>query len=314
MRKKEAHVDFTVTVSDVSKSFESVQAVRHLSLQIQPGEIYGLIGPNGAGKTTTIRMLLGILMPDSGRIELLGKSSAREIPDQVGFLPEERGLFKRMVVIDILTFFAELKGMSYSAALPLANHWLERLELAEWRNKKIEELSKGMQQKVQFITTVLHQPRLLFLDEPFSGLDPVNTALIKDVMLELVKNGSSIVLSTHMMEHAEKLCDALCLIHHGQSVLQGRLAEVKARFGKNRCRMSYDGEPHFLQDDSLVSRFDDYSQYVEILPADNVNPQAILSRAVQEVTVRSFDITEPSLHEIFINVVKGSTTSGDENE
>ncbi len=305
---------FAVTVSDVCKSFESVQAVRHLSLQIQPGEIYGLIGPNGAGKTTTIRMLLGILYPDSGQIDLLGKSSAREIPDQVGFLPEERGLFKRMLVIDILTFFAELKGMSHQKALPLADHWLERLELTEWRNKKIEELSKGMQQKVQFITTILHQPRLLFLDEPFSGLDPVNTALIKDVMLELVKNGSAIVLSTHMMEQAEKLCDALCLIHHGESVLQGQLAEVKARFGKNRCRLSYDGEAHFLQEQSLVSRFDDYGQYVEIQPAEQVKPQAILARAIAEVTVRSFDITEPSLHEIFINVVKGSAVAGGQNE
>jgi len=303
-----------VAISGICKSFDAVHAVENLSLQIHKGEIFGLLGPNGAGKTTTIRMLLGILMPDSGSIEILGRANAREIPNQVGFLPEERGLFKRMTVLDILTFFAELKGLSHKAALPLADQWLERLELKEWRDKKIEELSKGMQQKVQFITTILHRPQLVFLDEPFSGLDPVNTNLIKDVMLELVKEGSTIVLSTHMMEQAEKLCDALCLINRGQSVLQGPLAEVKSRFGKNRCRLSYDGEARFLQDPKLVSRCDDYGQYVEIQPADEIRPQAILARALNEVTVRSFDITEPSLNEIFITVVKGSGTTGGDHE
>jgi ABC-2 type transport system ATP-binding protein len=299
-----------VTIENVSKSFEDVHAVRDLSLQIQQGEIFGLIGPNGAGKTTTIRMLLGILMPDAGRIELLGKASAREITDQVGFLPEERGLFKRMVVLDIIKFFAELKGIHPKKAISLADEWLERLELKEWRTKKIEELSKGMQQKIQFITTILHRPRLVFLDEPFSGLDPVNTIMVKDVMLELVKNGSTIILSTHMMEQAEKLCDGLCLIDRGQSVLQGRLTDVKASFGRNRCRLSYDGDARFLQDTGLVTRYDDYGQYVEVQPANGVTPQAILAQALNQVTVRSFDITEPSLNEIFITVVKGRDEEG----
>ncbi len=279
-------------------------------MQIQPGEIFGLIGPNGAGKTTTIRMLLGILLPDSGTIEILGRANNREITDQVGYLPEERGLFKRMVVIDIIKFFAEIKGVPAKTAASLADQWLERMELKEWRNKKIEELSKGMQQKVQFITTILHKPKLLILDEPFSGLDPVNTNLIKDIMLELVKSGSTIIFSTHLMEQAEKLCDAICLINRGQSVLQGKLAEIKSGFGKNRCRMSYDGDARFLQDTALVSKYDDYGQYVEIQPGSGVNPQTILAKAIGQVTVRSFDITEPSLNEIFITVVKGESNAG----
>ncbi|HOZ22057.1 MAG TPA: ATP-binding cassette domain-containing protein [bacterium] len=303
-----------VTLTRVCKSFDTVRAVEELSLQIPQGEIFGLLGPNGAGKTTTIRMLLGILMPDSGTIEILGKSSCREIADQVGFLPEERGLFKRMVIIDIIKFFAELKGIPPRRAVPLADMWLERFELKGWRDKKVEELSKGMQQKVQFITTILHEPKLVFLDEPFSGLDPVNTNLIKDVMLELVKNGTTIVFSTHMMEQAEKLCDALCLMNNGRNVLQGSLAEVKGRFGRNRCRISYEGDARFLKDSALVSRYDDYGQYVEIQPADGVTAQALLAQAISQVTVRSFDITEPSLNEIFINVVTGGAGTGGNHE
>jgi len=311
---QEATVRSAVTLNKVIKSFDTVRAVDNLSLEIPQGEIFGLIGPNGAGKTTTIRMLLGILMPDSGTIEILGKSSCREVANQVGFLPEERGLFKRMVIIDIIRFFAELKGIPPRKATPLEEIWLERFELKPWRDKKVEELSKGMQQKVQFITTILHEPRLIFLDEPFSGLDPVNTNLIKDVMLDLVKNGTTIIFSTHLMEQAEKLCDALCLIDKGRSVLQGRLAEVKGRFGRNRCRLSYDGEARFLKDTALVSRYDDYGQYVEIQPAEGVQPQAILAQAVSQVTVRSFNITEPSLNEIFITVVKGGANAGGDHE
>jgi ABC-2 type transport system ATP-binding protein len=279
--------------------------VQDLSLNIQEGEIFGLIGPNGAGKTTTIRMMLRILMPDSGSIELLGKPSSRELVDQIGYLPEERGLFKKMLVIDTVKFFAELKGISPKAATPMADQWLQRVELHEWRNKKVEELSKGMQQKIQFISTILHQPKLVVLDEPFSGLDPVNTNLIKDIMLDLVKSGTTIIFSTHLMDQAEKLCDSLCLINRGQSVLQGSLADIKAGFGKNRCRVRYDGQAHFLQDQALVAKYDDYGQYVEIQPQNGVSPQMILSKAIDQVTVRSFDITEPSLNEIFINVVKG---------
>ena len=303
-----------VTLNKVIKSFDTVRAVDNLSLEIPQGEIFGLIGPNGAGKTTTIRMLLGILMPDSGTIETLGKANCREVADQVGFLPEERGLFKRMVAIDIIRFFAELKGISPHQATTQADKWLERFELTAWRDKKVEELSKGMQQKVQFITTILHEPKLIFLDEPFSGLDPVNTNLIKDVMLELVNKGTTIIFSTHLMEQAEKLCDALCLMNKGRNVLQGRLAEVKGSFGRNRCRLSYDGDARFLGDTALVSRYDDYGQYVEIQPAKGVLPQAILAQAVSQVTVRSFDITEPSLNEIFIQVVKGGASTGGNHE
>lgn len=295
-----------VSLKNVQKSFDEVRAVQNLSMDVPVGEIFGLLGPNGAGKTTTIRMLLHILMPDSGVIEILGDSGSREITDQVGYLPEERGLFKRMRVIDTIKFFAELKGLSAKTAGPLAEKWLERVDLQEWRNRRVEELSKGMQQKVQFISTILHQPKLVILDEPFAGLDPVNTGLIKDIMLELVHNGSTIIFSTHLMDQAEKLCDSLCLIHRGQSMLQGKLTDIKARFGKNRCRLRYDGEARFLQDRSLVSRYDDYGQYVEIQPCDGVKPQALLAKAMEQVTVSGFDVTEPSLNEIFITVVKGS--------
>jgi ABC-2 type transport system ATP-binding protein len=311
---EEGSVANAVTIADVCKTFDDVRAVQNLSVQIQEGEIFGLIGPNGAGKTTTIRMLLGILMPDSGTIAIFGKSNSRDIANQVGYLPEERGLFKRMIVLDIIKFFAELKGVPPKNAATLADTWLERMELKEWRSKKIEELSKGMQQKVQFITTILHQPKLVILDEPFSGLDPVNTNLIKDIMLELVKSGSTIIFSTHLMEQAEKLCNSLCLINHGQSVLQGKLAEIKARFGKNRCRLSYEGEARFLKDPALVGKYDDYGQYVEIQPANGVNAQAILAQAIAQVTVRSFDITEPSLNEIFINMVTGDGKAGGDHE
>ena len=201
-----------VSFADVSKTFDEVHAVQKLSMQIQQGHVFGLLGPNGAGKTTTIRMLLHILMPDSGVIEILGAPVGRASVDKLGYLPEERGLFKKMKVIDTIKFFAELKGLSGKEATPLADQWLERVDLKEWRNKRVEELSKGMQQKIQFVSTILHRPQLVILDEPFAGLDPVNTNLIKDIMLELVQAGGTIIFSTHLMEQAEKLCDSLLML------------------------------------------------------------------------------------------------------
>ncbi len=291
-------------VDQVSKSFGEVQAVNQLSFAIGDGQIFGLLGPNGAGKTTTIRMIMGVLMPDSGSISIFGEPYSIDAGDAIGFLPEERGLYKKMKVIDTLTFFAELKGVPRKDSLKPADEWLEKFDLAEWRDKKVEELSKGMQQKLQFICTILHRPKLIILDEPFTGLDPINTNLLKDVMLELRQNGTTIIFSTHLMEQVEKLCESICLINRGKSVLSGSLAAIKAQFGRNRVRLGYDGAAEFLHDRALVSSFDDYGQYVEIRAAENVSPQQILAKAVEQVTVQSFEVAEPSLNEIFISVVK----------
>lgn len=293
-----------ILLKNVHKSYGDVHAVNDLNLEIEEGRIFGILGPNGAGKTTSIRMLLDIIKPDSGVIEIFGKPNSVQLRDSIGYLPEERGLFKKMLVREAILFFAEIKGVSAKKALPRAEKLLQQFELYDWKEKKVEELSRGMQQKLQFICTIIHEPRLLILDEPFTGLDPVNTNLLKDVILELQEKGATIIFSTHLMEQAEKLCESICLINKGRSVLNGTLAEVKSKFGRNRIKMRYEGGAAFLNDKSLVMAFDDYGQYVEIKPAENVKPQMILARALNEVTIAHFEIADPSLNEIFINVVK----------
>jgi ABC-2 type transport system ATP-binding protein len=290
-------------VQKVNKSFDSVRAVKDLSFSVEKGRVFGLLGPNGAGKTTTIRMVMQILLPDSGTIEIFGKPLEPSLTDRIGYMPEERGLYKKMKIVDVIAFFGEIKGMRRAGALREARQWLQKLDLAEWTDKKVEELSKGMQQKVQFICTVLHKPELLILDEPFTGLDPVNVNLLKDVMLEIKNSGTTIIFSTHQMEQVEKLCDAICLIHKGEAVLDGLLSDVKAKFGKGRVQMQYEGKAEFLGDKSLVAAFDDYGKYVEIRPAASVKPQDVLKRAVREVAVNRFEVAEPSLNEIFIQQV-----------
>lgn len=293
-----------ILFQDVHKFYGDVHVVDNLSLEVPSGSIFGLLGPNGAGKTTSIRMMLDIIKPDDGTIEILGRPHSTAVRDQIGYLPEERGLFKKMTVKEAILFFAEIKGVSAKTARPRAEQLLQRLELAEWMEKKIEELSRGMQQKLQFICTVIHQPKLLILDEPFTGLDPVNTLLLKDVLLELNGAGTTVVFSTHLMEQAEKLCESICLINKGQGVLSGTLAEVKSKFGRNRIKLSYDGDAAFLNDPALVTSYDNYGQYVEIKPATNVTSQMILRRAIDQVRVRHFEVADPSLNEIFISVVK----------
>jgi ABC-2 type transport system ATP-binding protein len=292
-----------LSLKTVCKSFESVHAVADLSFDVQKGQVFGLLGPNGAGKTTSIRMIMQILLPDSGSIEVFGKFLSPAVTDRIGYLPEERGMYKKMKVLDAVAFFGEIKSMPRARAVTEAQAWLKKLDLADWAGRKVEELSKGMQQKVQFICTVLHRPELLILDEPFTGLDPVNVNAMKDAMLELKESGTTIIFSTHQMEQIERLCDAICLIHKGKAVLKGPLAEVKAKFGTGRVQMRYEGNAAFLKDRSLVSGFDDYGKYVEIRPASAVAPQEILKRAVTEVTVTHFEIAEPSLNEIFIQLV-----------
>ncbi len=304
-----------LSIRNVCKSFETVQAVRDLSLDVPKGQIFGLLGPNGAGKTTTIRMIMRILLPDSGTIELFGKPLEPSTTDRIGYMPEERGLYQKMKTLDVVAFFGEIKGMPRAKAVEEGRRWMKKLDLQDWTDKKVETLSKGMQQKIQFIGTILHRPDLLILDEPFSGLDPVNVNTLKDAMLELKDAGTTIIFSTHQMEQVEKLCDALCLINRGKSVLQGRLAEVKARFGRGRVQMQYEGDlTAFLGDKRWVEASDDFGKYVEIKPAAGVSAQDLLKRAMQDVSIVRFEVAEPSLNEIFIQLVRPGEAGPGEGE
>ena len=294
-----------IELHDVWKSFGETAAVSGVSMIVPRGCIFGLLGPNGAGKTTTIRMVMDIIAPDRGEIRVLGQSNSGEILDRVGYLPEERGLYPKMKVGELLELFGVLKGLARLEARERARNWLTRFGLQDWEQRKVEQLSRGMQQKLMFIGTILHQPDVIILDEPFSGLDPISSSEVKEVILEEKKRGATIVFSTHLMDQVEKLCDEIFLINEGKGVLHGPLSEVKRRFGRENVLLAYDGEPAFLDDPSLVADYDDYGHYVEIRPAPGVAPQQILERAVREVAVRRFEVKEPSLHEIFIRVVKG---------
>jgi len=287
----------------VYKSFKEIHAVDDLSLELPEGVIFGLLGPNGAGKTTAIRMIMEIIIPDKGQIYLLNQPNSQKLRDKVGYLPEERGLYRKMKVKELLSFMAELKGMKSSAAHKKIDYWLERFDLAEWGAKKAEELSRGMQQKVQFITTIIHEPQLIILDEPFTGLDPVNAELLKNVILEQRERGATIVFSTHLMEQVEKLCDSICLINEGKSVLKGDIREIKKNFRRNSLLLEFEGEARFLDDKKLVKKFTMTDHVAEIYPAEGKTTQDVLRQALNEVTVNKFEVMEPSLREIFINTV-----------
>ena len=250
----------------VSKRFAGHTAVDELSLSVPRGVIYGLLGPNGAGKTTTLRMIMDILKPDEGVVRLFGDpGGGRRHSERIGYLPEERGLYRKMRVLDVLVFLGEMKGMDRRRAGQQAGDWLARLGLADWRLRRVDELSKGMQQKVQFISTVLHDPDLVILDEPFSGLDPVNTQIMKDVVLDLHSRGKTILFSTHIMEQAERLCEQLCIIAQGRKLVEGALSDIKRTHGGHHLVIGFDGNPgaaaHVFADKELVSRVDNYGQY-----------------------------------------------------
>jgi ABC-2 type transport system ATP-binding protein len=297
----------TVLVEHISKSFGEFAAVSDLSLAVYPGRIYGLLGPNGAGKTTTIRMIVNITAPDSGRIEVFGQRITPELQDRIGYLPEERGLYKKMKVGEQLKFFAALKQVDGKEAEKRVDRWLARLKLTEWKNKKSSELSKGMQQKVQFITAVLHEPELLILDEPFSGLDPVNVEVLKDVILELKVAGKTIIFSTHQMEVAEKICDDICLINRSRKVLEGSIREVKRGFSRNAVALRLSGGEAVLSNQTLVSKVQRHSDGVEILLAEGASAQTLLRELIAaETTIERFEMIEPSLHDIFIEKVTES--------
>jgi ABC-2 type transport system ATP-binding protein len=301
-------------LDNIRKEFDGTVAVDNLSLEVPEGVIYGIIGPNGAGKTTTIRMIMNITVPDSGRVLVDGHPADRDFKNRVGYLPEERGLYKDMKVTEIMLYMAELKGRSARDIKPKIDPWLERMNLLEYKGRKVEELSKGMQQKLQFVTTILHDPELIILDELFSGLDPLNTELIKDILLEMKHSGKTILFSTHVMEQAEKLCDYICMISHGKKVIDGRLSEVKSRFGKNSIHLEIEGDGAFISSINGVKDVIDFNNYLELDLEDNTDTNAILKTIADKVTVRRFAIVEPSLYDIFIDMarVEPSDLSGGE--
>jgi ABC-2 type transport system ATP-binding protein len=294
----------TLVVSNVTKTFDEFVAVNDLSLTVGPGRIYGLLGPNGAGKTTTIRMIVNITAPDSGTIELFGQKITPELQDRIGYLPEERGLYKKMKVGDQLRFFGELKNLKGKMLSDTIDRWLERVKLTDWKIKKASELSKGMQQKIQFIAAVMHNPDLIILDEPFSGLDPVNVELLKEVVLELKAEGRTIIFSTHQMEVAEKLCDDICLINRSRKVLDGTLRQVKESYGRHSVALRAVGGESVLEDRSLVARVVHHSDEVEVFLAESAEAQELLTSLLAAgARVTKFELVEESLHDIFIERV-----------
>lgn len=296
----------TLLVENINKSFGKFQAVKDLSFSIDEGTMFGLLGPNGAGKTTTIRMIMDIIIPDSGMITVMGNDKPKVANDFIGYLPEERGLYKKMKVGELLLFMAELKSMKRKEARNEINSWLMRLDLMEWKNKKVEDLSKGMQQKLQFIGTILHKPKLLILDEPFMGLDPINTDIVKNIMLELKKNGATIIFSTHLMENAEKLCEQILLIDHGEKILSGNLRDIKNNFGRKNLVIEFEGNDSFLKESKQIKSFDNFGNYVEIQMVENGDSQELLHDAMKSAEIRKFELVLPSLHDIFVETVQKS--------
>ncbi|MEA2204090.1 MAG: type transport system ATP-binding protein [Blastocatellia bacterium] len=297
----------TLEIQNISKRFGDFTAVKDLSLTVRAGRIFGLIGPNGAGKTTTIRMIVNITMPDTGTIKLFGQTIDPALQDRIGYLPEERGLYKKMKIGEQLKFFAALKNVSTADADKLVDRWLARVELSAWKNKRAKELSKGMQQKIQFIAAVMHDPDLLILDEPFSGLDPVNVELLRDVVLELKGQGKTIIFSTHQMELAEKLCDDICMINRSEKVLDGSLREVKRSFGRNAVALRMEGGDNVLRDRTLIAKVDRDSDELEALLAPGATAQQLLERLITEgAQITRFELVEPSLNDIFIEKVRGA--------
>jgi len=291
-----------VELSQVTKRFGDHTAVDRLDLTVPEGAVYGFIGPNGSGKTTTLRMILRIFYPDEGRVCVLGRDHWTGADNRVGYLPEERGLYKKMKVRDILTFYAQLKGMRHCR--PEIDQWLERLELAAWADKKVETLSKGMSQKVQFIATIVSQPQLIVLDEPFSGLDPVNMENLKDAVVSLRDRGSTVIFSTHDMDVAERMCDTIFMIFRGQKVLDGTLASIQSQYGNDTIRVRMPAVNGGLRDLAGVMRVNDYGPYKELRMTPGADPRQILRQLVELGSVEHFEIARPSLHDIFVRIAR----------
>ena len=306
--------DLAIDIRNVVKRYDQHVAVSDLSLAVPTGSVYGLLGPNGAGKTTTIRMILNIIIPDSGSITLLGEPNrANGVTDRIGYLPEERGLYKKMQVRRVLRFLAELKGVKRREADRRIDEWLHRLDLKngerDWGLAKVDELSRGMQQKVQFIGTLLHDPDLVILDEPFSGLDPINAQALKDAIVELKSRGKTVIFSTHLMDNAERLCDSVCIIARGRKVLDGGVAEVRRAHSGRMIALAVEGDARHVVapvfgDRRLISRVDDHNRYYELELAPGADAQEVLRRVVATgAAIQRFELVLPSLHQIFLERV-----------
>jgi ABC-2 type transport system ATP-binding protein len=294
----------TLRVENITKRFGDFTAVEGLSFDVKAGRVFGFLGPNGAGKTTTIRMIVGIMAPDAGRIELFGDQMSSHLQDRIGYLPEERGLYKKMKIVDQLRYFAALKNVPASEADKRIDFWLERMNLGEWKKKKTTDLSKGMQQKIQFISTVLHNPDLLILDEPFSGLDPINVEFLMDVIAEFKTQSKTIIFSTHLMETAERLCQDILLINKARKVVSGSLREIKAGYGKDLIALRVTGGDSVLQDKALVANIRQHADEAEVELAASADAQLLLKRLVESgATISKFEQVEPSLNDIFIEQV-----------
>lgn len=292
-------------VSHMYKHFNGTQAVDDVSFVVNSGYIYGLLGPNGAGKTTTIRMIMNIILPDSGSIVLFGEAMSNRLKSKIGYLPEERGLYPKMKVLDLLTFMGELRGLPATQAKEKSLSWLKKMDLSGRAQNKVEELSKGMQQKLQIISTIIHEPDLIILDEPFSGLDPVNVNLIKNIMLELKEQNKTIILSTHMMETAEKLCDEVLMISKGRKVLDGELKKIQAEYGKNSIHLEFEGDGRFIASLPMVKKCDFYSNYVEIELHDSSDSNDLLRHILDKIKITEMHSQKSSLNKIFITLAGG---------
>lgn len=299
-------------LSGLIKDFDGKKAVDNISITLNKGEILGLLGPNGAGKTTTIRMIMNIIAPDSGDIKILGEKFNEKLKDRIGYLPEERGLYRKMKVSETLQFFGKLKGMSSASIKERGEALLKKFDLFDYYDKKIEELSKGMAQKLQIITTIIHSPDLLILDEPFSGLDPINIELVKDLILEMKREGITIIFSTHLMDYAEKIVDSIVMVNKGKKVLDGNLNDVKSEYGKKFIRINYEGDGQFVSSLKYVKGVKDYGKEMEIELSDIKEKDKLLKDIMSKISINSFTLTEPSLNNIFIrNASDNSMETGE---
>lgn len=295
-------------VKNLYKRYRNIVAIDRISFQVKPGKIFGLIGPNGAGKTTTMRMILNIIKPSDGEILFENRKSLNDFYNIVGYLPEERGLYKKSKVIDLLLYFGFLKNMKRSIARNEIMIWLNRFGIKDLAYRQIEELSKGNQQKVQFIASIIHNPKILILDEPFSGFDPINQQEIKNFIIEFVNSGKILILSTHQMDMAEKLCSEIFLINKGKEVCSGELADIKKKFGGKHIRIEFEGNPDFLKMHEMILQYEIFSNYSEIQLRDSINPSEFLKSIVDMTTLIHFSVIEPSLNKIFIDLVKQSSS------
>ncbi len=292
-----------VLLNSVHKSFGDVRAVNDLNVKVPLGSIYGFLGPNGAGKTTTLRMIMNIIRPDSGSIEIFGDSSAEQAKARIGYMPEERGLYRKMAVNKVLAYFGAIKGMPANELTRSVPHWLDRVDLTNWASKKVEELSRGMHQKLQFAVTAINEPELLILDEPFAGLDPLNTDLLKTIMLEMRDEGKTVILSTHVMHEAEKLCDSILLINKGKAILDDRLANIQLQRTSHVVSVELEGDTGFIEKLSMVTAIKSNGHRLEISLVDKADTQELLKSLVSRVRVQRFEVKVPSLHEIFVDLV-----------